>query len=242
MRVRLPQSRSTRSGPPMVATPGAASPTPNGYVRASVMAAVTPSNRAGRRRAARHGRRWADPAGRRHSGVTPYLSAGRAYPCCRPGRSRLAGPSGHLDPMSRAWCWCRRRGSGQRDDRAPATRARRQDHRLRVGLLEPLAAYHRILGHPLAVDHPQGRTPGHRIAPALPGTTPVILRARCRSSANSTPRSTTAHSGWNAGPTAATRSSTVPTGWLSRQAATAARALSRSPGFSSRNLTAGRLS
>ena len=30
--------------------------------------AVTPSNRAGRHRAARHGRRWADPAGRRRQG------------------------------------------------------------------------------------------------------------------------------------------------------------------------------
>jgi hypothetical protein len=37
----------------------------DGYVRASTMDAVTLGNRAGRHRAARHGRRWADPAGRR---------------------------------------------------------------------------------------------------------------------------------------------------------------------------------
>jgi hypothetical protein len=39
----------------------------DGYVRASTMDAVTLGNRAGRHRAARHGRRWADPAGRRQS-------------------------------------------------------------------------------------------------------------------------------------------------------------------------------
>jgi hypothetical protein len=38
----------------------------DGYVRPSVRMAVTPSNRAGRHRAARHGRRWAGLADHRH--------------------------------------------------------------------------------------------------------------------------------------------------------------------------------
>ena len=41
--------------------------------------AVTPSNRAGRHRAARHGRRWADPAGRRHRTARPAFSEPRSH-------------------------------------------------------------------------------------------------------------------------------------------------------------------
>ena len=40
-------------------------------------AAVTPSNRAGHHRAARHCRRWADPAGRRHRTARPAFSGPR---------------------------------------------------------------------------------------------------------------------------------------------------------------------
>ena len=61
--------------------------------------AVTPSNRAGRHRAARRGRRWADPAGRRHTEdrggrdscmmPPPHLAPARPAPGlpapCRPG-------------------------------------------------------------------------------------------------------------------------------------------------------------
>jgi hypothetical protein len=47
-----------------------------GYVRAPpTWTAVTPSDRAGRHRASRHGRRWADPAGRRLDAVAPRPEA-----------------------------------------------------------------------------------------------------------------------------------------------------------------------
>jgi hypothetical protein len=73
--VRPPAHRQIRAAPGIRMTWSAchrsSSPRPwssrrtGGYVRASTMDAVTLGNRAGRHRAAWHGRRWADPAGRR---------------------------------------------------------------------------------------------------------------------------------------------------------------------------------
>jgi hypothetical protein len=83
------------------------------------------------------------------------------------------------------------------------------------------------------------RTPADRLPSAGPAQTSATSRAPCLSAANSIARSTTPQSLWNAPPTAAMSSSAVPAGCSARHAATAARALSRSPGFSSRNLTAG---
>ena len=128
------------------------------------------------RRGLTDGLRRARPWWARPGGVTPCGPAARGCFCCCPGRSRRAGPSVRPGPMSRAWCWCRRRGSGQRGRRRASGPRLAAGSPPRVGLLEPLATHHRILGFSFAVDHPQDRPPGHRTAPVLPGTIPVIAR------------------------------------------------------------------
>jgi hypothetical protein len=59
--------------------------------------AVTPSNRAGCRRAARHGRRWADPAGRRQRALVLLVlwAIGRAVTAAGSRRPAAAAPSRH---------------------------------------------------------------------------------------------------------------------------------------------------
>jgi hypothetical protein len=93
--------------------------------------AVTPSHRAGRHRAARHGRRWADPAGRRHS--RPAAARAGTLPRVEP---RCAGATGDHPFMTvipaapRAITRSSRRGGGclLRDDTLRVIRLRRESH------------------------------------------------------------------------------------------------------------------